>query len=411
MVARPRVRQLLPLVSLLVLLLPAGPAWSADGSDTQQRLERLVQILDYVGVDYAGAVKDGEVINAGEYGEMEDFVGRARELAQQLPQGADREALLKGLEGLGQAVESRADPATVRKRSSDLEQLLLARFPVKKAPASPPDMARGKQLFQSHCASCHGAEGRGDGPQAAGLQPPPTDFHDEQRVFQRSPFGFFTTITHGLDGTAMSGFGDRLSAAQRWDLAFYVASIPFDAATARAGKGQLRAHADEWARRVPGLSALATTPTENLLEQGGEEARPVVALLRRNPSAVEEQSALPLAVTRTKLAASHEAYQAGQFDRARGLAVSAYLDGFEPLEPRLDAVDHQLRLKVEGAMTRYRGLVGSPGNGQRVGALYANLKDSLETVGQRLESGTLSAGVAFVTSFGILLREGLEALL
>ncbi|HKJ71490.1 MAG TPA: FTR1 family protein, partial [Gammaproteobacteria bacterium] len=60
---------------------------------------------------------------------------------------------------------------------------------------------------------------------------------------------------------------------------------------------------------------------------------------------------------------------------------------------------------------RYRGLVGTAGNGDRVGALYANLKDSLDTEGQRLESGTLSTGVAFVTSLGILLREGLEALL
>jgi mono/diheme cytochrome c family protein len=33
-------------------------------------------------------------------------------------------------------------------------------------------------LFQSRCASCHGARGAGDGPVAAALQPKPRDFRD-----------------------------------------------------------------------------------------------------------------------------------------------------------------------------------------------------------------------------------------
>ena len=31
------------------------------------------------------------------------------------------------------------------------------------------DAAKGKDLFQQRCASCHGAEGKGDGPIALGL--------------------------------------------------------------------------------------------------------------------------------------------------------------------------------------------------------------------------------------------------
>jgi mono/diheme cytochrome c family protein len=33
----------------------------------------------------------------------------------------------------------------------------------------------GSILYQRHCASCHGAEGRGDGPVAPTLRTPPTD--------------------------------------------------------------------------------------------------------------------------------------------------------------------------------------------------------------------------------------------
>ena len=34
-------------------------------------------------------------------------------------------------------------------------------------------VGRGEVVFQATCASCHGPEGRGDGPSAASLRPPP----------------------------------------------------------------------------------------------------------------------------------------------------------------------------------------------------------------------------------------------
>ena len=37
------------------------------------------------------------------------------------------------------------------------------------------DEAHGGDLYRRYCASCHGVAGRGDGPLAASLQPPPTD--------------------------------------------------------------------------------------------------------------------------------------------------------------------------------------------------------------------------------------------
>jgi mono/diheme cytochrome c family protein len=40
------------------------------------------------------------------------------------------------------------------------------------APASDP----GAQVFQTYCVTCHGAEGKGDGPAAAGLNPKPAAF-------------------------------------------------------------------------------------------------------------------------------------------------------------------------------------------------------------------------------------------
>lgn len=39
----------------------------------------------------------------------------------------------------------------------------------------PPPVSRGQALYSDYCAGCHGAEGRGDGPSAAGLTHRPAD--------------------------------------------------------------------------------------------------------------------------------------------------------------------------------------------------------------------------------------------
>lgn len=45
------------------------------------------------------------------------------------------------------------------------------------------DVVKGKSLFEQRCASCHGNEGKGDGPIAAGLPPEmkPRDLQSPER--------------------------------------------------------------------------------------------------------------------------------------------------------------------------------------------------------------------------------------
>ncbi len=42
-------------------------------------------------------------------------------------------------------------------------------------PVSMPEPQEGAAFFAANCTSCHGADGRGEGPGAAGLSPRPTD--------------------------------------------------------------------------------------------------------------------------------------------------------------------------------------------------------------------------------------------
>ena len=44
---------------------------------------------------------------------------------------------------------------------------------------SPEVRQEAQQTFINRCSVCHGKEGRGDGPGAAGLTPAPRDYHDQ----------------------------------------------------------------------------------------------------------------------------------------------------------------------------------------------------------------------------------------
>ena len=82
-------------------------------------------------------------------------------------------------------------------------------------------IAQGAVLYPQHCARCHGAEGRGDGPDAGALPVPPADL-TAAHLWEHADGELFWWLLHGMeapDGTeAMPGFADVLSDDQRWAL-------------------------------------------------------------------------------------------------------------------------------------------------------------------------------------------------
>ncbi|HEY0165058.1 MAG TPA: cytochrome c/FTR1 family iron permease, partial [Sphingomicrobium sp.] len=292
-----------------------------------------------------------------------------------------------------------------------LASSLLAAYPVPLAPSKAPDLARGATLYAQNCASCHGAKGDANVPVARTLDPPPIAFTARERAAERSLFALYQVIDQGLEGTAMASFG-HLPDEDKWALAFEAGRFAYPPALAAEGKRLWEADAS-LRRRIPNLEALVgLTPAALARDIGAGKAIAVVAYLRSNPAPLAAPTgADTLGLARERLQQSLAAYEAGDRDRAKSLALSAYLDGFEPIEPVLASRDAALMARVEGAMAQLRAAIANgrpvPEVRQRVAALDALFADT-ERV---LAPGEAGVASAFLGALTILLREGLEALL
>jgi mono/diheme cytochrome c family protein len=62
--------------------------------------------------------------------------------------------------------------------ATDAQVVRIADSPVKVA-ITEDARAKARDIFTERCATCHGADGRGNGPAAANLKPKPIDFHSQ----------------------------------------------------------------------------------------------------------------------------------------------------------------------------------------------------------------------------------------
>jgi len=388
--------------ALVCALLLSLPAFAQDGA------QQIVHLLDYVGVDYAGAVEGGKVKSADEYREMAEFAAQAQERMRALPENPARQSLVEGAAALAKLVEGKAPAPVVAEASAKLRWALIGAYGLRVAPRRAPDLARGKALYAANCAACHGAEGRGDGPAGKGLDPLPANFHDAARMSERSLYGLYNAITLGVTGTSMAPFA-QLSEEDRWALAFFVSGL--GTSTESLAKAEAAWRSGATGAAFPDLASLTGYSASEVRQRNGDAAALAQDYLRAHPEALQAGRPGPIPFARGKLAQSLAALRAGDRAAARDAAVASYLEGFELVENSLDNVDKALRLDIEREMLALRAAIAAGEPAAAFETRVAHVDALLAAAEGKLDAGELSPAAAFASSLVILLREGLEAIL
>ncbi len=166
------------------------------------------------------------------------------------------------------------------------------------APAQPyaaASVVDGARLYAENCALCHGADGRGDGPAAAGLAVRPADL-TAPHLFAHTPGDLFWWVSNGRAHGVMPGFAAVLSPAERWDVINFV--------RARAA-GVLSSHIG------PTVSTAATAAIPDFAFKSDGRQHTLDGVLKTGPALLVLFGRPPSAVRLAQLGAAQQQIEGG----------------------------------------------------------------------------------------------------
>jgi high-affinity iron transporter len=384
-------------------------------SSTPPEAKRILSLVDYIGGDYSNAVGGGQIINEAEYAEMEEFSSEVSELFAKLEQlSGDSAALGPDLKKLSGLIDGKADPAEVEALSASIKTRIITAYNIVPHPPAPPSIANGEALYAVQCSMCHAMTGAGDGPVAGGLDPAPANFIDPEVSSVLSPFKVYNTMVYGIAGTGMPSF-PQLSDEEKWDAAFYVMSLGWTAEDVSKGE-TAAAGVPADLNDYKSLATLSNSELEGKISghvKNPEDLKSVLAYLRKGASSAASPApgASPIEQTKSILAESIDLYKKGDTEQAYTRALDAYLEGFEKVERDIFVKDQALATGIEARFGELRGAMKSGKPAGEVAALGNLIDGELTKAGEVLSSGQADTYLAFVNSFAIIVREGLEAIL
>ena len=143
-----------------------------------------------------------------------------------------------------------------------------------------------------------------------------------------------------------------------------------------------------------------------LREEGNQAPEKALVHARREAAFTEPPTGVGVDRTRSMLRQAVAAHAAGRGGDADRLVIDAYLQGFEPLEPRLRARDAEGTRAVEAGFRDLRSALSRSDAPDRVRAQASVLEARIGRL-----AGEKATVVPFLAAFVIYLREGIEAAL
>jgi high-affinity iron transporter len=364
----------------------------------------IIHLTDYLANDYAGAVsEDGKVLSEGEYAEQIEFSQTALKEGKSDPKLSQDADILKSLSKLNDAIASKSPPSIVIPMAREIQKNAIKISGIALSPSSWPDYDKAAKLFQAKCISCHGVDGRGDGPDGVDLDPKPSNFHDMDRAPIVSPFAAFNTIRLGVPGTGMMAFSD-LSDEEIWSLAFYVNTFRF-------GKPvKSREALSDKVSNEELLGKAASSNDEQLTEYLNTVDSSPGLLEKIRLYSFESESSDYLAKAQDLLTLSMKKSGEGQHAEAEKLSLEAYFSGIEPLENQISANDPSAVTRIEEQMSAFRKAIKNK-DSSAIYIAHAALILEFKELQVLLSGQKVTPGLAFLSGFSIILREGFEAVL
>lgn len=374
--------------------------------------ETVVHLLSYVSMDYPMAVQNGAVIDQQEYEEQQEFSSEAYHLTKEasfLPD-SQKEQLLLDMQELIKIVNAKNPEAEISKLANDINKKIIALTGIQTAPKIWPSLSQGNSLYAQNCASCHGATGKGDGPAGIHLSPTPSNFHDADLMANFSAYQAYNSIRFGVSGTAMTSYSN-LNETELWDLAFYIKSLRdqdhlTDSLNLRAAFEDIMPKVG--LQNVAGLADKDLLDTIRQLSKGDAELK-LRALRLLEPTG--EQAGNSLLAAEEGLQQALENYKSGNHKMARTRAISAYLEGIEPVEARLQSIDAAFVVTLETQMFQVRQAIEQDKGVATVEAEIEKAIVLIDEANKMLRNEKLNFWLTFLLAASIVLREGLEAFL
>ena len=381
----------------------SAPQQTTVPPDPAPLVRRLAATAQLAAQEYRLGIVDGRVVSRAEVDEARLFLQESRRSAQALPAELSR-AVLPEIDSVIRLVDRGAAPDSIDVRVRRLTSTLSSRSGVRldELPAQTPSLARGAEVYQANCASCHGELGRGDGPAAAGLNPKPTNLADRAGLMDQSPLDYYRRITIGVVGTAMPSFELRLPAQDRWAAALHASLLRLPKPSGDT---------------PPALDSFPVTgrmsDTELLGALRARDTSPaalaqVAAIRSTQPDATANASAQVFAQVRSQLESTYVLARKGD-SSANTRAFDAYMT-FEQVERGVRAKNPRLAAVLEGEFAALRARVAGGGSTAQLDSIQQQLALGLEEA-ERALGDSLSPANLFFQSFVIMLREGLEAIL
>ncbi len=365
-----------------------------------------IHLLDYLAHDYSGAVEHGKIISKGEYSEQKEFVNKIYDLAGTLPEIKNDKAIYAKIIKLKSMIEGKAEATDVAIQARDIQKDLITITKITLSPTDQPSITNGKILFQQNCISCHGQNGFGDGEGGKGMDPAPANFHEPERMSAISAFHNYNTIRLGVPGTGMPSWS-QFSDKEVWDLSFYLMAIRhYDLVKPEAAPNLNTENIT-----LVDLASLSDNELKAKMNEKNDDDKSIaLALLRTKNNNTTGGDYIGKA--KKYLDDSLAAYKNNAKEDAKRLAIQAYLEGIEPVEPLIKANNPDLVIRVEAEMAKIRQIISDPtGTVDLLSVQIANANQVFDEVKETIKARELTFGVAFSGAFAIILREGFEAVL